>query len=172
MLLSLGTLWFTSWPYGWKKTPCCLKATFWWSSSNPVITEWAVELLREVLPTWVCIWPLDLPSALSRSTWDWEAFSTSHFMSLYNLSVNSSLGISYSPLPQDQNFFLFLFFCACTHALSHFSHVRLFAAPWTVAPGILQARTLTWVAVPFSRESSQPRDRTCISRIGRCVLYH
>ena len=118
MLLSLGTLWFTSWPYGWKKTPCCLKATFWWSSSNPVITEWAVELLREVLPTWACIWPLDLPSALSRSTWDWEAFSTSHFMSLYNLSVNSSLGISYSPLPQDQNFFLFLFcFQSCLEFL-------------------------------------------------------
>ena len=26
--------------------------------------------------------------------------------------------------------------------------------------GILQARTLEWVAFPFSRDSSQPRDRT------------
>ena len=26
--------------------------------------------------------------------------------------------------------------------------------------GILQARILEWVAFPFSRESSQPRDRT------------
>ena len=142
-----------------------------------MITGWTVELLREILPTWACIWPLDLPSALSRSAWDWEAFSTPHFMSLYNLSVNSSLGISYSPLPQDQNIFLF-FFCVCVCvcaracALSHFSHVRLFATPCTVAPGILQARTLEWVAVPFSRESSQPRDRTCVSCIGRCILYH
>ena len=32
------------------------------------------------------------------------------------------------------------------------------------ARGILQARILEWVAVPFSRESSQPRDRTNISR--------
>ena len=31
---------------------------------------------------------------------------------------------------------------------------------------ILQARVLEWVAVPFSRGSSQPRDRTQISRIG------
>ena len=31
--------------------------------------------------------------------------------------------------------------------------------------GILQARNLEWVAFPFSRESSQPRDRTQISRI-------
>ena len=32
--------------------------------------------------------------------------------------------------------------------------------------GILQARILEWVAVPFSRESSQPRDRTQVSRIA------
>ena len=31
--------------------------------------------------------------------------------------------------------------------------------------GILQARILEWVAIPFSRESSQPRDRTQVSRI-------
>ena len=30
--------------------------------------------------------------------------------------------------------------------------------------GILQARTLEWVAFPFSRRSSQPRDRTQVSR--------
>ena len=32
--------------------------------------------------------------------------------------------------------------------------------------GILQARILEWVAVPFLRESSQPRDRTQVSRIA------
>ena len=32
--------------------------------------------------------------------------------------------------------------------------------------GILQARTLEWVAVPFSRGSSQPRDETQVSRIA------
>ena len=31
--------------------------------------------------------------------------------------------------------------------------------------GILQARILEWVAFPFSRESSQPRDGTQVSRI-------
>ena len=31
-------------------------------------------------------------------------------------------------------------------------------------PGILQARTLEWVAVPSSRGSSQPRNRTQVSR--------
>ena len=53
--------------------------------------------------------------------------------------------------------------------LSHFSHVRLFATPWTVARqapqsmGILQARTLEWVAIPSSRGSSGLRNLTCIS---------
>ena len=32
--------------------------------------------------------------------------------------------------------------------------------------GILQAKILEWVAFPFSRESSQPRDRTQVSRIA------
>ena len=38
--------------------------------------------------------------------------------------------------------------------------------------GILQARILEWVAIPFSSRSSWPRDWTCISCIGRQVLYH
>ena len=63
--------------------------------------------------------------------------------------------------------------------LSHFSHVQLFATLWIVAHqaplsmGILQARTLEWVAIPSSRGSSQPRDQTCIPHafcIGRWVL--
>ena len=40
--------------------------------------------------------------------------------------------------------------------------------PGSPVPGILQARTLEWVAISFSR-SSQPRDRTQVSCIaGRC----
>ena len=46
------------------------------------------------------------------------------------------------------------------------SHVCFFANPWTEAHqaplsmGILQARILEWVAIPFSREFSQSRDHT------------
>jgi len=32
--------------------------------------------------------------------------------------------------------------------------------------GILKARILEWVAFPFSRGSSQPRDQTQVSRIA------
>ena len=38
--------------------------------------------------------------------------------------------------------------------------------------GIFQAKILEWVAIHFSRGSSWLRDRTCISYIGRLILYH
>ena len=45
------------------------------------------------------------------------------------------------------------------------SHVQLFATVYIVH-GILQPRILEWVAFPFSRGSSQPRDWTRISCIA------
>ena len=39
-------------------------------------------------------------------------------------------------------------------------------------PGILQARTLEWVAISSSRGSSQPREWIHVSLIGRGILYH
>ena len=44
--------------------------------------------------------------------------------------------------------------------------------PGSSVHGISQARILVWVAISFSRGSSWPRDRTCISCIGRWILYH
>ena len=56
------------------------------------------------------------------------------------------------------------------------SHVQLFLTPWTVCSlpgssvhGIFQAGVLEWVAMSFSRGSSQPRDWSRVSHIvGRC----
>ena len=63
---------------------------------------------------------------------------------------------------------LCLTFCCC----AVLSCVQLFETPQTVAHqaplsmGILQARILEWVAMPSSRESSQPRDQTQVSLIA------
>ena len=38
--------------------------------------------------------------------------------------------------------------------------------------GISQAKILEWVSIPFSRGSSQPRDQTHVSWIGKWILYH
>ena len=48
----------------------------------------------------------------------------------------------------------------------------LFVTPWAaacqapVSMGILQASILEWVAMPYSRDSSQPRDQTHVSCIA------
>ena len=56
--------------------------------------------------------------------------------------------------------------------LSHFSHVRLCATPWTIAhqapPSLGFSRQEHWSGLPFlSPGSSQPRDLHC-----RQILYH
>ena len=38
--------------------------------------------------------------------------------------------------------------------------------------GILQERTLEWVAISFFKRSSWPKDQTHVSCIGRWILYH
>ena len=62
-------------------------------------------------------------------------------------------------------------------AVQPLSRVHLFVTPWTVARqaplsmgfsrGILEQ-----VTISFFKESSQPKDRTLISCIGRWILYH
>ena len=57
------------------------------------------------------------------------------------------------------------------------SHLTLFDPMDSSPPGFsvhetLQAQILEWVAISYSRGSFQPRDRTCISCIGRQILYH
>ena len=44
--------------------------------------------------------------------------------------------------------------------------------PGSSIRGILQARKLEWVAIPFSRGSSRRSDQTLVSCIGRKILYH
>ena len=47
--------------------------------------------------------------------------------------------------------------------------------PGSSVHGILQTRTLAWVAMPSSRRSSLPRDQTWVSKVSRTgwqILYH
>ena len=61
------------------------------------------------------------------------------------------------------------------------SHVWLFATPWTVVgyrnvcPWNFPSNKVEWVAISYSRVSSQLWDQThisCISCIGKMILYH
>ena len=44
--------------------------------------------------------------------------------------------------------------------------------PGSSVHGISQARILEWVAIPFSRGSSRPRDQAQVSCISWQILYH
>ena len=62
---------------------------------------------------------------------------------------------------------------ASVHAKSLQSYLTLCnsmdcSPPGSSVHGLLQARTLEWVAMPSSKGPSQPRDQTCIS----CVYLH
>ena len=56
--------------------------------------------------------------------------------------------------------------------------LQFFENPWSVAHqdplsmDILQAGILDWIAMPSIRGSSQPRDQTFISCIGKQILSH
>ena len=61
------------------------------------------------------------------------------------------------------------------HPPNVLSCVQLFVAPWTVAHQwavlmIFHTKILKWVAISYSRGSSQPRNWTCVSCVGRQIL--
>ena len=65
--------------------------------------------------------------------------------------------------------------CVCAQLCPTLCDPTNCGPPGSSVHGILQARILEWVAVPSSRGSSRPRDRTqvsCISCFVRQVLYH
>ena len=64
--------------------------------------------------------------------------------------------------------------CVCAQSYLTLCDTMDCSLPGSSVHGILQARILEWVAISFSRGSSQPRDWTCISWIsctGRQILY-
>ena len=68
---------------------------------------------------------------------------------------------------------LFLRHCCClvTQSCSTLDPVD-YSLPGFSVHGISQARTLECTVISFCWGSSWPRDRTCVSCVGRQVLYH
>ena len=65
----------------------------------------------------------------------------------------------------------------CTHTQSCLTLCNPMdcSPPGSSVHGTVQARKLEWVAIPFSRGSSRPRGRTCVSWVScidRLILYH
>ena len=100
----------------------------------------------------------------------------SQVMHLFLVHRNNAITITHEYL--DQNHLNRKYMCV----LSRFGCLRLsLCHPINCSPpglsvhGILQARILGWVAMPFSRGSSRSRDGidiSSVSCIGKWVLYH
>ena len=90
-------------------------------------------------------------------------FEISHFvyiMSAFHLFLNS--------IPLWGHCFCCLVTRSCSTLCNPMDH----SPPGSSVHGILRARTLEGVATLISRGSSWPGDQTCVSCIGRSVLYH
>ena len=104
---------------------------------------------------------LNSTSTLRKSRMLWNVVGGRH-KSTHNVHYwNWQFSFSKPPNPDS--------LCVHVRVLSCVILGQLFATLWTVAHqaslslGMLQARILEWVAVPSSRGSSQPRDRTQVS---------
>ena len=95
------------------------------------------------------------------------------FLFLHSQSILPSLIFPPYNVPLFKIIFFLLFV-----VIESISYIQLFSDPMDCSlpgssvHGISQARILEWVAISFSRGSSQPKDWTWISCIGRWILYH
>ena len=64
-----------------------------------------------------------------------------------------------------------LIVCVCAQSCATLCDPMDYSLPGSSVHGILQARVLEWVAIPFSRGSSQPRDGTHISWVPLHLLH-
>ena len=61
--------------------------------------------------------------------------------------------------------------CSVAESCLTFCNPMKCSPPGSSICGSFQARIMVWFAIPLSRRSSHPRDRTCVSCIGKQILY-
>ena len=99
-----------------------------------------------------------------------QRISTSSLISLKNVPLITLCKITWNTWYNDD-----CDWCMCAPLSLTLCDAMDCSLPGFSVHGIFQARILEWVAISYSRGSSQPRDRTCIAcvcHIGRLILYH
>ena len=92
----------------------------------------------------------------------WLAFKMSKIFHILVYEYSNSLSIKFAFLiiSVPLLFWMCTHICWVTSVVSNSLYPLDCSPPGSSVRGILQARILKWVAIPFSRESSLPRDRT------------
>ena len=89
----------------------------------------------------------------------------------WNGKSKGEVGIRWSIL-HPKNLHVVVVAFAVARSCPTFRNPMDYSPPVSSVHEISQAKIPEWVAISSSRESSQPRDWTCVSCIGRQVLYH
>ena len=121
-------------------------------------------------PTWVPLyWPLPIYIFKVKNLIFFKTCS-SHFLSGPNHPISPEIHLT----PSTSNlhclfYFSFFYNCCClvTKSCPILWDSMNYNPPASPVLGTFQARILEYIAISFSRGSSQPRDWTCISCIGR-----
>ena len=137
--------------------PFRLQSTFFWD--NP--SEYTHNLyIDPVLASF-----LDLQTGISNSLQAFEVFQISHGTNWTYMSKSCffhSLRLVFVVIAIVQLLSCVWPFCNPVDC----------SQPGSCVHGLSQARILEWVAISFSRGSSQSRDWTFVSYIGRWIIYH
>ena len=120
-------------------------------------------------------WPFWIASTYHWGS-PWKSGLEKDIYLIINLSrVNSTLFVlnhsSYPPKPSDLRFYNWSVSGPLSTPWFVFTDLTC-SPPGSSVHGISQARILEWVTMLSSRGSSWPRDQTCVSCIGRQILYH
>ena len=167
----------------------------WWATQIPLQDQTLITLSSQPNPSLaIILCSRELPGERSHPFSEWmpecdgyqslphNADTQCRYLWKAILTSRPLLGQHWSPtVPSAQSWFLPSptgSMCPCAQSLQ--SYLTLWdpmncSLSGSSVHGILQARILEWVDIPFSRGSSQPRNRTCISCIScidRLVLYH
>ena len=109
--------------------------------------------------------PTSLPSETQLRRTAVLLLGSSSWMSLVPVFTSRSLNFSLSSNPGPAAVLV-------TQSCPTLCYPTNCSAPGSSVRGILQAGILEWVAMPSSRGSSQLRDQTQVSHMGRWILYH
>ena len=114
----------------------------------------------------ICLFSSNPQPVLQFTSKDSENFMFAKYYHSFLFSPHADL-LSLRPVWQRQSTCVLSWVWLCDHMDC--------SPPGSSVHGIFQARILEWVAISFSKGSSQPRDRArifCDSCIGRPILYH
>ena len=125
-------------------------------------------LVAQLCPTLCSTMDCSLPSSSVHGTLqarilEWVAISFSRRNDQGGSKVTQGTS---PPAPKDP------IHCVSCSVMSDSLQLHGLSPPGSSVHGILQARVLEWVAIPFSRASSQPRDPTQVSCIAGGFFCH